>query len=869
MNRRRDDFEDEIREHIEMETLENIERGMSPDEARRAALRTFGNVGVVRERLREGSPLYWLETLWQDIRFGFRLLVQSPLLSLSIVLTLTLGIGINTGVFTVLNGMLLRSRVDQDPDRFAHVSAQYRDGGPSVIDWGVSTTDLRAYRANVQSLDHLAGWTVGRSTIGTDPTSWLIQPVTCNFFSLYGLDRARLGRLFTADECEQPDQAPVVLLGEELWRSRFQADPQIIGREIRLNRQPFTVVGVLPGNFAGQLRGPGIWVPYTMSRTFFGRDFFREDSIPWLTLEGRLKPGQTRASAQAELAIIAHQQDRLQPGRMTTIFVTNGSFVEEPAQRGVTIWIAPLILSALTLVLLLASTNVTMLLLARAAARQREIAIRLSLGAGRMRLIRMLLTESLLLAGASGLISLWIAWQTPRLLNHAIPGMPHYFLEPDLRVVAYLAGVTLLAGIIAGMAPALEALKVDLAASLKGMEGRLVSGRGGPGGFLVGAQVAMSLVLLAAAGLFLHAQETMLATNPGFDVRQVLLLSARMPMPPYNASSAATLDHELERRLQTVSGIHAVARASVPPFSGDESGAPLEEVRLPGQPKGGGLKVSANTVSPNFFTTLGIRITQGRAFSEGETARPGTPAPVVVSEALARSAWPGLDPVGRTLEDAAGNPLEVIGVAHDTHAQRIGVSDGPAIYRVRDPRASGDAILVRFRGEAEAASASVRQLVTEVAPDLEPHVEPLQSMVDRSMDSFSKVLRLVLILAALAVGLAVIGIYGVVAFSVNRRRREMAIRVAMGATRRDIIVTVLGSGLRPIAVGLTVGMAGAIAGAIAIERALRSTPLALNVGSPIPYAAVTLLLTATAVLAMLRPALGAAGADPIAALKEE
>jgi predicted permease len=869
---RQDEYDEEIREHIEIETRENMERGMSPEEARRAAIRMFGNTGVVRQRLREGGPSYWLETLLQDIHYGVRLLWQTPLLSCSIVLTLTLGIGINTGVFTVLNGLMMRARVEKDPDSFAHVSAQYTgEVGSPILDWGVSTADFRAYQAGTHSMENLAAWGIARSTIGTDdPTQSLIMPVTCNFFSLYGLERPTLGRLFRPEECSNAGSDPVVVLSEELWRSRFQADPQIVGTEIQLNRQRFTVVGVTPKHFSGQLRGPGIWVPYAMEPRFFGgRDFFRNDSIPWLTFEGRLKRGQTRAGAQAELAVIARQQDRLQTGRKTTIFVTNGSLVQEPAQRVQMLWIAPLIMGALTLILLLACTNVTMLLLSRAVARQREIAIRLSLGAGRKRLLRMLLTESLILASVSGGISAWIATKVPGTMDKLIPGMPYYPLEPDMLVFAYLAGVTLLAGAIAGLAPAAESLRVDLMASLKGQEGLLGSRRSRTRGFLVGAQVAMSLVLLVAAGLFVHAQFTTFRANPGFETRQVLIFAARTPIPPYTAASSAVFYREIERRLRELPGIRSVCFTSAPPFSSDEGGGPTEEIRLPGQDKGAGLKALTNTVSAEFFDTLGIPIVHGHAFREGDVPRKGAISPIVVSEALARTLWPAQNPLGRVAQDIDGDPLQVVGVARDVKSQRLGMLDGPYLYRVRNARAYGDAILVRFHGDAAPIQSAVGNLLRNMDRDMLPRIVTLQSSLDKFLDSFWKLLEIVLFLGAVAIGLAVIGIYGVVAFSVSRRKREMGIRMALGATRGDIVASVIASGVRPILFGLFAGMLLSMMGAAALERALRATPLGIEVNNPVAYLVAAALLAVTALAAMLGPALRAARAEPLSALRQE
>jgi len=295
MSRRDDDYDEELREHIEIETRENIERGMAPDVARQAALRSFGNPAVVRQQLRESGPFHWLDTLLQDVRYGLRLLKRSPLVACATVLTLTLGIGMNAGVFTVLNGVLVRARVDEDPDSFAHVAAQYfGDVGSMAYDNGISTADLRAYQAGAHSLDHVAAWGIGRSTIGSDDSAqWLILPVTCNFFSLYGLDHPKLGRLFRDEECARPGGEPVAVISEELWRSHFSADPRILGTEVRLGQRPFTIVGVTPARFSGQLRGPGVWVPYTMQAQFYGgNDFFRDR--PGAVADAR-RPPQARA----------------------------------------------------------------------------------------------------------------------------------------------------------------------------------------------------------------------------------------------------------------------------------------------------------------------------------------------------------------------------------------------------------------------------------------------------------------------------------------------------------------------------------------------------------------------------------------------
>jgi predicted permease len=738
-----------------------------------------------------------------------------------------------------------------------------------VLDQSLSTEDFHAIQSSVRSLENVAAWGIGRGSIGQDdPSQWLIMPVTCNFFSLYGLDRPKMGRLFRASECASQGEAPVAVISEELWRDRFASDPQIIGATIRLNHNSYSIVGVTPARFAGQLRGPGVWVPYTMQAGFLGgHDFFRERSVPWLMVEGRLKPGQTRSSVAAELTVIEHQQDQLKPGRNTAIAVTDGSFIQEPGQA--TLWLAPLVIGALLLILLLACTNVTTLLLSRAAARQHEIAIRLSLGASRKRLLRMLITESLILAIAAGAISAWIAAQVPSTLENLIPGMPHYPLRPDLVVFAYLTAITLLAGIVAGMAPAAESLKVDLTASLKGQQGLFGGTRSRSRGFLVGAQVAMSLVLLAGAGLFVRAEMTVFSRNPGFETHQVFQFGLRTPVPPYTATSAAAFFHTFEQRLREIPGVRSVAFASATPYSSDEGGGPSEEILVPGQAKGGGVRVGVNVVSPEFFETLAMPIVHGRAFRHGEASVKGVAEPIVISEATARRIWPGKDPLGQLVSDDAGDALEVVGIVRDVKSQRFGTVDGPLLYALRDQRGYGDSILVRFEGDARPVQAAIRALAHGMDPEMMPRIETLQSSMDNFADIFWKAAKIVLGLGVVALLLAVVGIYGVVAFAVDRRSREIGIRMALGATRGEILRSVIFSGVRPIVIGLGVGMVLAIGGAEVLAQALRATPVGLNVSDPSAYVAVSVILVVTAIAAMFVPAFRASRADPMRALRQE
>ncbi len=812
----------------------------------------------------------WTDNLLQDVRFGFRLIQRSPLLSSAVVLTLALGIGLDTAVFSAVNGMLLRARVEKDPDSFVQLVHEY--SGRFAEPWGytfsASIEDYHAYQSHAHALDNLAVWTSVHATMGDNPGADLDLLVSCNFFSLYGLERPKLGRLFRDDECSTPGSAPVVVISEEMWRRRFAADPQIIGKVISLNRHPFTVVGVTPAHFPGLLKS-GLWIPWTMQPFFSDDDLFRHSSVPWVIVEGRLKPGYSKSVAQAELNVIANQQDRLQPGRKTTLLLTNGSFAQNPAQRWNAFWIVLLWLGTVTLVLLMVCTNVTTLLLSRAVARRQEIAIRLSLGAGRTRLVRMLLTESLILATAAGLISAYLAYQVPNVITRLIPDAPNYPVEPDLKVFAYLAGVTLLAAAFAGIAPATESWKLDLSSSLKGHETLLGSGahKWRMRDLLVVAQVALSTVLLVVTGLVARVQYSMSSTDPGFEARQVLLVPLSVRVPPYTPDSARSFYRILEQRVRALPGVQSVAYSDRAPFWGDDE-APdaTEEVRLPGQASGSGRRAALNAVSTDYFDTLRIPIMRGRPFEPSDiTAEKAAPV-AVVSEALARALWPHDDPVGKVIEQGQSERLQVIGVARDTRSESYGATaDGPVLYRLQDPHSFAGPLLVRFQGEAAAIQRAFANTIRDLDRESIGVPRTLRSMVDDMVSRFWVLIQLVLILGILAVLLAVVGIYGVVAFAVSRRTRELGIRMALGATRRDIIRSVLTSGMRPVFGGLLAGLLLSVGGSQVLSRVL----FGVQSWDPAVYVTVSVLLVASALAAMCGPARRAARSEPMQALRHD
>ena len=812
----------------------------------------------------------WEDAMIQDLRYGVRMLLKNPSLTAITVLLLALGIGVNASVFTALNGMMMRARVDKDPDSFIHLAPQYAGRFEQAgLDGALSLPDFQALQKSTHASQELAGWSIARVKLGDELQSQMALMVTPNFFSVYGLERLKLGRLFLAEECAVPGNTPVVIISEELWRNQFGADPQIIGTTIRLNRQPLTVVGITPARFSGRLRGQGIWLPYTAQPQFGGgKNLFQEPDTQWLSVDGRLRPGQSRAAAQAELDLLARQQDQLHPSRKTTMILTNGSMIEEPTLREKIFWVPWLIMGALSLVLLITCINVTLLLLARAAARQREMAIRLALGAGRQRLLRMLLTESLILAAVAGAISAWLTYQMPNLFEKMFTGAPNYPLQPDWKVFAYLSSVTLLAGCLAGLAPALESLKVNLAGTLKGTlfghARKKWSGRE----LLIGGQVAMSVVLLVFAGMFVRVQYSMFTVDPEFDTGQVLILPLQAEPGRYTTDSAASFHQALAQRVSALPGVQAVCYASAPPGAGGGLDAALIEIRLPGQEKGAGKLTGINIVSADFFETFRIPIIAGRTFLAAEANTQSKAASVVVSESFAHRLWGNEDGLGKALVDLSGEQMQVVGIARDTKSS-FGVRQGPQLYRQFNPRFVGAPMMIRFAGDVRQITEVVKNVVRETDHDMPVAPQALRSKLDELAARLWILVRLILLLGFIALLIAVIGIYGVVAFAVSRRTKEMGIRLALGATKGNIVRLVLRSSLKPILAGLASGLFLAAAGSYVIGQVLREMPFTIEMRDPLVYFAVALLLLLTAMSAVFGPALHAAKSDLMQALRQE
>jgi predicted permease len=805
-----------------------------------------------------------VDALARDLRFAVRLIRRAPALSIATIVTLALGIGLNAGVFTVLSGLLLRARVTVMPQTFVHLQPAYADtnvprqGSPQF-----STRDYLAIRARATTLGLVAAWTVRDTRIGErEPFRELTQLVSCGFFEVYGVDRFERGRGFRPEECsERP--VPVAVIADEFWHRHLDGDPDVLDKPLVIDGRPFTIVGVTPAAFPGRLRGEGVWIPYAWEPAISrGAAAFDDPATAWLWVDARLKPRATSAAAISELNVLMRQQDALVPGRLSAITVNNGALIHEPPVRPVVMFVMPLVLGSVGLVLLIACGNVTLLLLSRAVARRREIGIRLAIGCSRGRLVQMLLTESVLLALLGMPLSVWLAWQAPGVMRRSFPMMPTFPMNPDAAVFGYLAAASLLAGLTAGLVPAIESLRQRLTPMLAAQDVMAgISGRRGIRDVLIAAQIGMSLVLLAGTVLFLRAERAIALRDPAVDAAHVMIV----PFEPPRGTSA-TLLPAMSARLRQVPGIRSIAY--VAGGGGEFGDAPLMNIR------GHSLEtrriVPLTVVSASYFDTMRQPMLQGRGFA-GMTATPdaATVRPLVISDALARLWWTNTSAVGAELEASDGRRFEVVGVVHADVAFSAGTADSIMAFALAPLAPASATFFIRFDGDVATLRSAVHGVAREMTPNAAVLPTTLAAADADIARKFMPFVEMVGSLGVTAIVLALVGVYGVVSFAVGRRTREIGVRMALGATRVDIARMVLSSSAPPIAFGIATGLVLLIPATIALTRVFRYTPVPLHPTDPIPYAVVALTLALVAFGTMLVPARRASGVPPSVALRTE
>lgn len=887
-------MDEEIRFHIEMEAERLVrEEGLQPTEARRRAVLAFGGVEGHREVMREGRRIPVLEELWRDVRYAIRSLRRSPAFAAAAVLTLALGIGANTAVFSLVSASLLRPPPFPEVERLVVLHQTFSDHaserGP--FRWW-SPPQFRALRSSLHQVEGLSAYwqtDVNLSSGGVEPVRIRTELVSPDYFTTLGVQPA-LGRTFLPQEDSVPGAHPVAIVGHDLWERHFGAAPAAVGRSIRLNAVPLTVVGVMPPGFRGLSGEAEVWMPHAMAPSVHMPDYLSSDQY-FLGVIGRLPPGGSVEQANAEMATVgagtaadvraAGGGEEFGPGTWGA-----GLARLEEARRNPTAVRAYLVLAgAVAFVLLIAVVNLSALLLARSSARARETGVRAALGASRMRLVRHGLVEGGLLGlmgGALGvLLAAWSVealvalapegWGAPRL---SVAGLGS-FARPDVdwRVVSFAAATALLAGLLAGLIPALRSTRGDLTHSIKnGARGSSVGVGTLRRPTLLSAaalaQIACALVLLVGAGLLLQGFDRLRSVDPGLDPDGVLTFDVTLPRSQYGEGAEVPL---LERVLERVEAVPGVESATVgcAPFGGCWSTA----LQVDGQDVADRLpSVRLHSVRPGYFRALGVPLRRGRAFSAQDRA--GQPRVAVINKTAARRFWPGQDPVGRRVWlgfDAGVTPpdsaVEIVGVVGDVLYEAPDQEVRPGVYipHLQLGRAPGT-VIVRAAGDPGALVPAIRRAVAEVDPNLPIH--GVRTLQDRRAEALAEERFATLALGAFAglgLVLAGLGVYGVMAYSVAQRRREIGIRLALGASPRMVLRVVVGQGLALASVGLVVGAAASLA----LSRALPALVAGIGPANPVVFAAAVPLLFLAALLACYLPARSSARVSPVEALTGE
>jgi predicted permease len=893
------ELDDELRFHLDQEFERNRGAGMSEREARAAALRAFGGVEQVKEEARDARGVRLWEELWQDLRHGLRMMKKAPGFTAVAVLSLALGIGANTALFSVIDSVLLRRLPVEDPDRLVllewEAGAAFRTDG--ISGYGVNGRHppgrqgsssfarpvferLRQQDGPVATLFAFAPLD-GTNVTADDGQAEVIdgQLVSGDYFPALGV-RALLGRtLGPADD--RPAADPAVVLSHRYWQTRFGGAPDVIGKRIGINRVSFTIVGVMPASFTGTLQvtvRPQVTVPLAF------HDLVKGNFHPgewWLHLMGRLRPGatpeQARQSLSGSFQEVAlqlmpapergHQAGPLGPGERPTLVVRAGS-------RGMTehrqILAPPLFLlfGVVVMVLLIACANVANMLLARSAARRPEISIRLAMGAGRGRIIRQLITESLLLSALAGAVGAAVGVagkQALAALAGSLPPEPATLLDFHLRwpVFAFTAGLSLLTGLVFGLTPALRATRHDLSTALKAGS-RSVGGvaRSRLSKSLVMAQVAVSIVLLFGAALFVRTARNLQQVDVGFNQRGLLVFSLRPGSLGYEGDRLQQLYQRIFARLDGLSGVRSATFSFIPPLAASRSTTRIAALGRDGGRQRGSANVQV--VRENYFEAMEIPLLAGRRFNDQD--RPGADRVAIVNQSLARAFFPDQDPIGQRLVEP---PVVIVGLVRDTKYSSQREPMTPLLYTPwRQDRRSLHrmSFAVRTAGEPLALAGPIRRAIAEVDPALP--VTGLTTQLAQSRRTFAierLVAGLLGLFGGLAALLAAIGLYGVMAYAVVQRTSEIGIRMALGARAAGVLRMVVRQGLTLAAVGVVVGSLASFG----LGRVIAGQLYGVGAGDPPTLLAVGLGLLAVAFVACWIPARRATRIDPVIALRSE
>ena len=871
-SRVRREVDDELRFHLDMKTQELIDAGASPAEASSRARAEFGDLEYTRRylnhtdraRMHHERRAELGDELRKDVRFAFRQLRRNPGFTAIALITLGLGIGANTAIFSVVRGVLLAELPYADPNSLIRVYSKIERGMVSVSpadfnDWRQQSTRFAALAASAQGTVNLTGsGTAERFTQAR---------VSANMFQLLGV-RVALGRAFAPGE-DAVDAPRVVILSDGLWRGRFGGDPAIIGKSIRLDDFPTEVIGVAPP----EMRYPS-QVDLWLTTRFSAKDLSDGSrGSRWIDVIGRLAPGATREQAQSEMNAIARRLE-LQDPKHNAGYSTRLLQLRDDMVGGVRPALIVL-LAAVGFVMLIACANVASLMLGRTAARESELAVRTALGAGRGRLIRQLLTESCCLALAGGVLGLALALVGTRLLLSLAPSdIPRlYNVRMDAAVLLFTVGTTALAALFFGAVPALHASGADTVLHLRtGDRGsRTHPGSARARSVLVVAEITLALMLLVGAGLLIKSFTRLREVNPGFSAARVSTFTVTLSPVKYETiEQQRAFSVRLLDAVHRIPGVDSAALTFGLPLSGTSFQLSYDVAGRPAPPPNAEPRAQVRVVSPGYFATVGIPLVRGRVFGDGDRA--GNPRTMVVSEETVRRYFPGEDPIGKHITfgwNRDGDRLsgEIVGVVGDVRQHGLSGEVTPHIYAAWDQWPLDEiTVVMRSRGNPAVALKAARAAVLALDRDLPVYdVFTLETMVDRALGQPRFYVLLLSIFAVLAVVLAVVGIYGVIAYSVQQRTREIGIRIALGASRERVVAMVVRRGLILALAGITLGSAGAYA----VSRVLQSLLFGVGARDPSTFVAVAALLGGVALLASWLPARRAARVDPLAAMRAE